>query len=47
MWFGEPHHLPKEDHLSDWACQDIQGKKGDCVEYVSQGLCNPKCANIK
>jgi len=38
--------LAKEDHLSDWACQDIRGKKGDRVDYVSQGLCNPKGANI-
>jgi hypothetical protein len=32
MWFGEPHSLPKEDHLPDWVRRDIQGKKGDRVE---------------
>jgi hypothetical protein len=32
MWFGEPHRLPKEDHLPDWARRDKQGKKGDHVE---------------
>ena len=23
--------FPKEDHLSDWVCQDKHGKKGDHI----------------
>jgi hypothetical protein len=32
MWIGEPHPFSKENHLSDWARQDNQVKKGDLVE---------------
>ena len=35
MWFGEPHRLPKEVHLPDWARRDKQGTKGDRVEYAA------------
>ena len=34
MWFDEPHSLPKEVLLPDWACRDIQDTEGDCVEYI-------------
>ena len=31
MWFDEPHRLPKEVPLPDWALRDKQDKKGDRV----------------
>ena len=32
MWFGEPHRLPEEFLLPDWALRDKQGTKGDRVD---------------
>jgi hypothetical protein len=34
MWFAEPHRLPTEVLLPDWARRDKQGTKGDRVEYI-------------
>ena len=38
MWFDEPHRLPKEVLLPDWALRDKQGKKGDCVKWDKQEI---------
>jgi len=38
MWFNEPHRLPKEVLLPDWARRDKQGTKCDCVQLYSNVL---------
>jgi hypothetical protein len=38
MWFDEPHHLPAEALLPDWARLDMQGKKGEGLQYVNNTI---------
>ena len=35
MWSGEPHHLPKEVHLPDWARRGNQVTKGRSCRIVT------------